>query len=210
MGKQLKDAVVTRERMCSVCKRVNWLEMRKFLVRELGLRASETMKTPQNQKRLTNVAIVRYKKGGQRVEVACYPNTVESWREKIETNLDEVLQSRQLFVNVSKVRGVLLCQRYRAFANGLRTQGELAKWELVEKAFGTSDETAILSEILQRGELQVGEKEREAALAKMRKEIASSLAGMSVNPGTMRPYPVTIIEKVMKVGMGRVVCVVWF
>jgi ribosome maturation protein SDO1 len=133
------------------------------------------------------------------VEVACYPNTVESWREKIETNLDEVLQSRQLFVNVSKVRGVLPCQRHPLFANGLRTQGELAKWELVEKAFGTSDETAILSEILQRGELQVGEKEREAALAKMRKEIASSLAGMSVNPGTMRPYPVTIIEKVMKV-----------
>jgi ribosome maturation protein SDO1 len=69
----------------------------------------------------------------------------------------------------------------------------------VEKAFGTSNETAILSEILQKGELQVGEKEREAALGKMRKEIASSLAGMSVNPGTMRPYPVTIIEKVMKV-----------
>ncbi len=68
----------------------------------------------------------------------------------------------------------------------------------MEKAFGSTDETAILSEILQRGELQVGEKEREAALLKMRKETASSLAGMSVNPATLRPYPVTLIEKVMK------------
>ena len=75
------------------------------------------MKTPQNQKRLTNVAIVRYKKGGQRVEVACYPNTVETWREKIETNLDEVLQSRQLFVNVSKVRRRVGTR----FSYGLRT-----------------------------------------------------------------------------------------
>ena len=136
------------------------------------------MKTPQNQKRLTNVAIVRYKKSGQRFEVACYPNTVEAWREGIETKVDEVLQSRQVFVNVSK--------------------GELVKWEQVTRAFATDDEKTILEEILAKGELQVGEKEREAALTKMRKEVATLLANMSVNPTTMRPYPVTLIEKVMK------------
>ncbi len=70
------------------------------------------MKTPQNQKRLTNVAIVRYKKGGQRFEVACYPNTVETWRERIETDLGEVLQSRQVFVNVSKVKRLLVSLRF--------------------------------------------------------------------------------------------------
>jgi ribosome maturation protein SDO1 len=56
----------------------------------------------------------------------------------------------------------------------------------------------ILREILQKGELQVGEKERELALQKMRKEVASMLAAMSVNPTTLRPYAVTLIEKVMK------------
>ena len=40
-------------------------------------------KTPQNQKRLTNVAIVHYKKRGERFELACYPNTVEAWRDKM-------------------------------------------------------------------------------------------------------------------------------
>jgi ribosome maturation protein SDO1 len=35
---------------------------------------------PAGQKRLTNVAVVRYKKMGKRFEVACYKNTVVNWR----------------------------------------------------------------------------------------------------------------------------------
>jgi len=36
--------------------------------------------TPTNQIRLTNVAVVRMKKGGKRFEIACYKNKVLSWR----------------------------------------------------------------------------------------------------------------------------------
>lgn len=36
--------------------------------------------TPTNQIRLTNVAVVRMKKGGKRFEIACYKNKVMSWR----------------------------------------------------------------------------------------------------------------------------------
>lgn len=32
------------------------------------------------QKRLTNIAVVKLKKGGQRFEVACYKNKVQDWR----------------------------------------------------------------------------------------------------------------------------------
>lgn len=32
------------------------------------------------QKRLTNVAVVRYKKFGKRFEIACYKNKVLNWR----------------------------------------------------------------------------------------------------------------------------------
>ena len=42
-----------------------------------------TIFTPTNQKRLTNVVVVRLKKGGKRFEVACYPNKVLSWRNKV-------------------------------------------------------------------------------------------------------------------------------
>ena len=32
------------------------------------------------QKRLTNIAVVRYKKKGKRFEVACYKNKIVNWR----------------------------------------------------------------------------------------------------------------------------------
>jgi len=38
---------------------------------------------PINQVRLTNVVIVKLKKGGKRFEIACYPNKVLQWREKM-------------------------------------------------------------------------------------------------------------------------------
>lgn len=58
--------------------------------------------TPQNRIQLTNVAIVRLKKGGNRFEIACYKNKVVSWRNKVDTDLDDVLQSHTVFTNVSK------------------------------------------------------------------------------------------------------------
>ena len=41
------------------------------------------IRTPTNQKLLTNVAVVRIKKGGHRFEIACYRNKVVSWRTKV-------------------------------------------------------------------------------------------------------------------------------
>lgn len=38
---------------------------------------------PVGQIRLTNVSVVKYKKGGKRFEVACYKNKVTEWRNKM-------------------------------------------------------------------------------------------------------------------------------
>ena len=59
---------------------------------------------PNTQVRLTNVAIVRLQKSGKRVEIACYKNKVLNWRNKVETDIDEVLQTDNVFYNVSKVQ----------------------------------------------------------------------------------------------------------
>jgi len=48
---------------------------------------SKRIDTPVNQIRLTNVAIIRLKKGGKRFELACYKNKVVSWREGTETGM---------------------------------------------------------------------------------------------------------------------------
>lgn len=70
---------------------------------------------------------------------------VVNWRNKIETDINEVLQVPTIFSNVSK--GMLA-----------------SKADLVE-AFDTSDQTLICSEILEKGDLQVSEQERQALLA---------------------------------------------
>ena len=110
-----------------------------------------------------------------------------------EKDLDEVLQVNNVFVNVSK--------------------GEVAKTEDLKKAFGKADTTAIvaevsdatklkvqyetLSEILRKGELQVGDKERAHDQTNMWNQIATLVAEKSVDPATRRPYTVGIIDKAM-------------
>uniref|UniRef100_T1J5D7 GTPase Era, mitochondrial n=1 Tax=Strigamia maritima TaxID=126957 RepID=T1J5D7_STRMM len=134
--------------------------------------------TPTNQIRLTNVAIVRMKKGGKRFEIACYKNKVVSWRNNVEKDLDEVLQTHTVFLNVSK--------------------GQVAKKEDLVKIFGNDNQTEICKQILNKGELQVSERERQAQLGSTLKDIATNVADKCVNPDTKRPYPVTMIEKAMK------------
>ena len=51
---------------------------------------------------LTDVSVVRAKKNGKRFEIACYKNKVLSWRQGVEKDIDEVLQSHTVFLNVSK------------------------------------------------------------------------------------------------------------
>ncbi|TFK76659.1 Shwachman-Bodian-diamond syndrome protein [Pluteus cervinus] len=132
---------------------------------------------PSNQIKLTNVSIVRLKKGGKRFEIACYKNKVQEWRNGVETNIDDVLQISNVFVNVSK--------------------GEVAKSNDLQKAFGTSSVQDVVKEILKKGEVQVGEKERDHDLSALRREIATLVAEKSVDPATQHPYPVSIIEKAM-------------
>ncbi|KAJ3997902.1 Shwachman-Bodian-diamond syndrome protein, partial [Lentinula boryana] len=132
---------------------------------------------PSNQIKLTNVSIVRLKKGGKRFEIACYKNKVQEWRNGVETNIDDVLQISNVFMNVSK--------------------GEVAKHGELKKAFGTTEISEIVSEILKKGEVQVGEKEREHDQSALRKEIATLVAEKCVDPATQRPYPVGMIEKAM-------------
>lgn len=87
------------------------------------------------QKRLTNIAVVRLKKGGKRFEIACYKNKVLDWRQGSEKDIDEVLQTTEVFQNVSK--------------------GQVAQTDDLVKAFGTSSRDAICREILSKGDLQV-------------------------------------------------------
>lgn len=152
------------------------------------------------------MAIVRLKKQKKRFEIACYKNKVLEYRSGMcvhphypppplptsrlalalahtcchiysETDLDEVLQTDQVFTNVSK--------------------GALAPKAELTKAFGNKPQSEIILEILQKGELQVGEKERSAKLDQIHAEVISIIAEKCVDPATKRVYTPTMIEKAL-------------
>lgn len=130
-----------------------------------------------NQVRLTNVALVRYKTHGYRFEIACYKNKVLNWRNKVETDLQEVLQSEAVYLNVSK--------------------GQLASAAQLKEAFGNMSVRDICILILEKGELQVSDGERDHMLESTFKDVATMISEMCVNPSTQRPYPVSTIEQAL-------------
>lgn len=121
---------------------------------------------------------MRLKKGKKRFEIACYKNKVLEWRSGIETDLDEVLQIPNVFLNVSK--------------------GQTAPSAELAKAFGKDKSlNDIILEILNKGELQVGEKERAAQLERVHNEVISIVASKLVDPRTKRVYTTGMIEKAL-------------
>lgn len=133
---------------------------------------------PIGQVRLTNVAYVRLTRKGKRFEIACYRNKVLNWRNKIEQDINEVLQVASVFTNVSK---------------GTHASGK----DLLE-AFGTSDHTKVCEEILERGDLQVSEQEREAMLESTFRDVASLVCEMTINPENGRQYSLSMIQNAMQ------------
>ncbi|BGP18431.1 hypothetical protein JCM10213_001678 [Rhodosporidiobolus nylandii] len=134
-------------------------------------------KQPGKSIKLTNVSVVRLKKGGKRFEIACYKNTVKAYRAGDQTDLTEVLQIEDVFMNVGK--------------------GQVASAGDLEKCFGTTDRKEVMIQILKKGELQVGEKERAAELGDIKREILTEVAARCVDPNTQRPHTVGMIEKAM-------------
>lgn len=133
---------------------------------------------PSNQIKLTNVSLVRLKKGKKRFEIACYKNKVLEWRSGIETDLDNVLQIPNVFLNVSK--------------------GQTAPSAELAKAFGKDASVDdIILEILRKGEMQVGEKERSAQLERVHNEVVSIVASKLVDPRTKRVYTSGMIDKAL-------------
>lgn len=132
---------------------------------------------PSGQIKLTNVSLVRMRKDKKRFEIACYQNKVQDWRLRIEKDLDEVLQIPQVFMNVSK--------------------GQVANNEDLLKAFGTTNHDVIIKEILEKGEIQLNEKERSANLAQKQNEFLNLISTKCINPRSKKRYPPSMLQKAL-------------
>ena len=122
---------------------------------------------------------MRLKKGKKRFEIACYKNKVLEYRSGIETDLDNVLQIPNVFLSVSK--------------------GQTAPTQDLAKAFGPKTSVDdIIQEILKKGEMQVGEKERHAQADRIHHEVIDIVAGKLVDPRSKRVYTAGMIEKALE------------
>ena len=101
------------------------------------------------------------------------------YRSGIEDDLDNVLQIRNVFLSVSK--------------------GQTAPTQDLEKAFGAKmNIDDIIQEILKKGEMQVGEKERHAQAERIHNEVVDIVAGKLVDPKSKRVYTAGMIEKALE------------
>ncbi|EAU36674.1 conserved hypothetical protein [Aspergillus terreus NIH2624] len=133
---------------------------------------------PSNQIKFTNVSIVRLKKGKKRFELACYKNKLLEYRSGAEKDLDNVLQVPTIFLSVSKAQTA--------------PSAELAK------AFGADTPADdIRQEILRKGEVQVGERERKEIIERVEKEVLDIVSGRLVDPTTKRVYTPGMISKAL-------------
>ncbi|KAF7714554.1 Ribosome maturation protein SBDS family protein [Penicillium ucsense] len=133
---------------------------------------------PSNQIKFTNVSIVRLKKGKKRFELACYKNKLLEYRSGAEKDLDNVLQVPTVFLSVSKAQTAPAAE--------------------LSKAFGAdTPRDEILQEILRKGEVQVGERERKEVLERVEKEVLDIVSGRLVDPNTKRVYTSGMISKAL-------------
>eukprot|EP00808_Paulinella_micropora_P005643 g1862.t1 len=100
------------------------------------------------------------------------------WRQGKETDIDEVLQSDQIFSNVSR--------------------GILAKQKDLQKVFGTDDPALLTRIILDEGQLQVSEKERKKEAAEKLREITQIIVSQCINSDTQLPFPIGMVEAALK------------
>lgn len=99
-------------------------------------------------------------------------------RNKVETDIDEVLHTETVFSNLQK--------------------GVIAKSKDLKKAFGTEQHQKAALIILDKGELQVSDKERQLAYDNMFRDIVTIITDKCVNPESGRPYPFSMIETALR------------
>ncbi|KAF2683831.1 Shwachman-Bodian-diamond syndrome protein [Lentithecium fluviatile CBS 122367] len=134
------------------------------------------IKQPGGSVKFTNLAVVRMRKGKQKFELACYKNKVMDFRNDIEDKLDEVLQVDTIWEKVG---------------NKVHNDAD------IKKAWPGIDMNEVILDILKHGEVQIGQKERNAETERIKHEVLDIVASQLINPTTKALYPTTMIEKAL-------------
>ena len=135
------------------------------------------LKQPVGQKVFTNISIVKLKLGKSRFELACYPNKVQDYRDKKEKDINEVLQAQEIFRDAIK--------------------GDLVPRKQLKEVFPKMSYQEIIKLILDKGDIQTGEKEREKGTANFKRYISNIIVQKTYNTDNGLPFPQDIITQAL-------------
>lgn len=131
---------------------------------------------------LTGKTVVRLRTSGNRFEIIVNPELALKYKMGLIDDPDfkilDILEYEEVFKNASK--------------------GEKAPDEILQHCFETTDLTEIVSQIIDRGELNLTAEQRQVFFEKKRKRIVTLLARTTINPTTRTPHPPTRIENALK------------
>ena len=135
------------------------------------------LKQPVGQKVFTNISIVKLKLGKSRFELACYPNKVQDYRDKKEKDINEVLQAQEIFTDAIK--------------------GDLVPRKVLKEVFPKMTYQEIIKLILDKGDIQTGEREREKGTANLKRYISNIIVQKTYNTDNGLPFPQDIITQAL-------------
>ena len=141
---------------------------------------SRAINLPSQSVKLTNVAIVRLTIQSKRFEIACYKNKVLDYRNGLETDLSEVLQTSNIHVFTNVTKG--------QFASSTDC---IAAFGAVK---GKSQDDMAIHILLHGKSIQVSEMERQQLYDATLLQIATHIATTCINPNTGIPYTTSQIK----------------
>ncbi|MBW2987451.1 ribosome assembly factor SBDS [Candidatus Woesearchaeota archaeon] len=122
-----------------------------------------------DDKETFQVNLARLKKGGSHFEIAINSEEAIAFKEGRGVSVKEVLKSEHVYYDVKK--------------------GELASEERMNALFGTSDPLKVAEIILNDGEIQLTQEQREKAREDKKNKIIAIIARDAIDPKTKLPHP---------------------
>jgi ribosome maturation protein SDO1 len=126
------------------------------------------------------VTVIRYSFAGEKFEILVKPDPALEYRLGKRKDISSILVSDEIYSDSNK--------------------GTRASTEKLQKAFKTTDQTAIIEIIVQKGDLNLTTDQRRKMTSEKQKQVVEYIAKTYVDPKSNLPHPPLRIQQAMEDG----------
>ena len=126
------------------------------------------------------VTVIRYSFEGEKFEILVKPDPALEYRLGKRKDISSILVSDEIYSDSNK--------------------GTRASTEKLQKAFKTTDQTAIIERIVQKGDLNLTTDQRRKMTSEKQKQVVEYIAKTYVDPKSHLPHPPLRIQQAMEDG----------